>query len=136
MIEITITAEQLKERAEWDQRLMREEITILDAIDICMALGVPASEYLRARFVGAVDAYQDRQIDDLAEAFGIGMTKRERNSENRKTLISHVRFHVDSFNEQGFSKAHPSYYDGAAFHEAARLLSLSPSYLYDLYYTK
>lgn len=131
---ITITDEQLELREKWDLMLKRGECTLADCIGMCMGLGVPASEYLRARFESAITSYSIGECSDLAEPFGIEMGKREKNAMERETWISHVRFNVDSFHEQGFTKQDPSHYNDTAFHKAAHLLHRSASQIFDTYY--
>lgn len=133
---LIITDEQLAEREAWDGRLMRGECTLDDALAMTMHLGVPASAYLTGRYQAAIDAYKERAADDLAEPFGIAMSKREKNAMDRETWVSHVRFNVDCFHEQGYSKNHPANYDGTAFHETAKVLHRSPLQIFDTYHGK
>lgn len=133
---LEISDEQLNERRQWDIRLMRGECTLADCIGMCMGLGVPASEYLRQRFEGAVTDYSTGRYSDLAEPFGIAMGKREKNAAERETWISHVRFMVDCEAEKGKPKNNPTYYDDTAFHAAAKLLDRSPDQVFDTYYGK
>jgi hypothetical protein len=133
---MTITDEQLEERRQWDLRLMRGECTLADCIDICMALGVPGSDYLRQRFNQALIEYSDGQCSDLAEPFGVAMGKREKNAWKRATWISHVRFMVDGEAEKGKPKTDPTYYEDTAFHSAAAMLGKSPHQIFDTYYGK
>lgn len=133
---LLITPEQLAERDLWESHLARGICSLHEALFMCLASGAPASPYLLARLEGAFYAYLDGENDDLADLFGLSMTKREKNAEKRATWVSHVRFHVDSFHDQGLSKQDPGYYAGTAFHAAAKLLHRSPSQIFDTYYGK
>lgn len=134
--ELRITAEQLAQRDEWDRRLMRKECTLEDALAMTMLIGVPASAYLVACYEAAIDTYKAGMVTDLAEPFGIAMGKREKDAMDRETWVSHVRFNVDSFHAQGYSKNHPASYDGTAFHMAAKMLHRSPMQIFDTYHGK
>ncbi len=133
---MTITDKQLEERHQLDLGLMCGKYTLTDCIDICMALGVPGSDYLRGRFLQALREYSDGQYSDLAEPFGVAMGKREKNAEKRATWISHVRFMVDAEAEKGKPKTDPTYYEDTAFHSAAAMLGKSPHQIFDTYYGK
>jgi hypothetical protein len=144
---ITITAEQLIKRSKWEQALLRGEITLVDALDVCMAIGVPATEYMRGLFAKAVADYQDGKELDFAKSLGISMTKCERNAAiNECVTIPHRRYVakdlVDAIAaETGLPKTDPSQYSKTVFHAAsetatARLHRMTPSQLKDLYFEK
>lgn len=132
---LLVTAEQLAERDLWERQLRLGACSLHDALFMCLASGAPASPFLIARLEGAFHAYQDGE-DDLAELFGLSMTKRQKNAQKRALWVSHVKFHVDSFHEQGLPKQDPSYYSDTAFHAAAKLLHRSPAQVFDTYYDR
>lgn len=131
---IQIAAEQLAERDKWERMLKLGQINLDDCLSMCMGLGVPMSDYIRQRYESAVDAYKDGKFEDLAEPFGIAMSKREKNAQTKATRISNVRFHVDAEHAKGLPKIDPSQYEATAFHAAGTLLDLSPSYVFEIYY--
>jgi hypothetical protein len=131
---ITVGPDQIRMRDEWELKLKQDVCNLSDALFMCMSSGAPMTPYLIYRFEAAIDAYQDGEVSDLAEPFGIAMAKREKNAMERLTWVSHVRFHVDSFHEQGRPKNNPSQYEDTAFHAAAKLLNRSPTQIYDTYY--
>lgn len=133
---LIITDEQIAIRDEWELRLKQNKCNLSDALFMCMSSGAPLTPYLLERFEGVVHAYQSGEIADLAEGFGIAMRKREKNAMERKTKVSNVRFHVDAYHEQGFSKNSPENYDDTAFHQTAKLLKMSTSQIFDLYYDR
>lgn len=131
-----ITDEQIAERDKWELRLLRGECSLSDALFMCLASGAPATAYLLERFESAIHAYQYGEVGDLAEAFGIAMKKHEKNAMERETKVSNVRFHVDSYHAQGFSKNSPENYGDTAFHKTAELLKMSVSRVFELYYDR
>ena len=133
---ILITEQQLQQRRQWDLKLMNGECTLADCIGMCMGLGVPASDYLRQRFEEAITSYSTGECADLAQPFGILMGKREKNSGERETWISHVKYMVDCEAEKGKPKTDPSHYDNTAFHSAGKILNKSPHQIFDTYYDK
>lgn len=128
--------EKIAQRDEWEGLLKRGDCTLDAALYMCMKSGAPFTEYLIGRYEAAIHAYQYGDVKDLAEPFGIAMGKREKNSMERETLVSHVRFHVDAFHGQGFPKQDPTYYDPTAFHKAGELLNKSPSQIFAIYYER
>lgn len=140
---ITITAEQLAERDAWEQMLKLGKITLVDALDLCMALGVPATSYMRDLFAKAVADYQDGKETDLAKSLGVAMTKCERNAAIMDAVtIPHLRYTakdaVDAEAAKGPPKSDPSKYEKTAFHAASKALGhkQTPNQLFDLYYEK
>jgi hypothetical protein len=133
---ITITVEQLEKRDRWEQMLMRGEVTLDDALAMQMGIGVPIGDYTRQRYASAVDACKNGDFKDLAEPFGIAMSKTNKNAEARHTRIANIRFHVDAEAEKGLPKTDPSQYPGTAFEAAGELLDMAPSYIFELYYRK
>lgn len=133
---LQISDEQLTERTRLDAMLMRHVITLDDCLDMCMALGVPASPYLRSRYYQAIELYKSGECEDLAEPFGIAMSRRQKKAQDRETFISHVRFMVDGEAEKGHPKTDPTKYDGTAFHSVGKILHKSPSQIFDIYYGK
>lgn len=131
---ITVVPDQIRMRDEWELKLKQGVCNLSDAFFMCMSSGAPMTPYLIERFEAAIHAYQYGEVADLAEPFGIAMPQREKRAMERLTWVSHVRFHVDSFHEQGKSKNNPSQYEDTAFHAAAALLHRSPTQIYDTYY--
>lgn len=115
---------------------MRGECSLNDAVYACLASGAPATPYILQRYEAAIRAYLKGEVADLAEPFGIAMTKRAKNAVKRLSWVSHVRFHVDAAHKQGFKLQDPSKYENTAFHTAARLLHRSPTHVFDTYYAK
>jgi hypothetical protein len=132
----TITAEQLIERSEWEQRLMRGEISLADALELCMSRGVPVTANMRDMFAKAVLDYQDGKFSDLAEPLGIAMSQREKKAEAKYFKDSHVDFHVDAEYAKGKSKENPSHYSDTAFEAASAHLGLAPASVHKIYYRK
>lgn len=120
---------------KWKEAYLRGDITLADALHFFLQ-EADAPNFLLGAYEEAQQKYQDGEVSDLAEPFGIAMTKREKNAEDRKTWVSHVRFHVDAYADQGFPRTDPGKYDGTAFHKAGKLLSRSPSQIFDTYYGK
>ena len=125
------------ESFDWKTHFLKGDISFADALHFyLMESGAP--EFLLGRYEQALSAYQDGEVSDLAEPFGIAMKKREKNAMQRKTWVSHVRFVVDTFHEQGHKKNHPDNYPDTAYHKAAELLSsggreYTPLTIYDFY---
>lgn len=120
---------------DWKAHYLKGDISFADALHFYLQeSGAP--KFLLTKYEQALDAYQAGDVADLAEPFGIAMAKREKNAMKRETWVSHVRFHVDSFHEQGYSKQDPTKYDDTAFHKAGKLLCRSPSQIFDTYYGK
>lgn len=135
MSDTLITDQQIAERDQWEGLLMNGTITLADAVMLMLGTGAPATRYLIARLEGAFQGYQyGGPGADLAEEFGISISQRERRKQERLTWVSHVKFHVDSFHEKGYSKQDPGQFENTAFHEAGKLLHRSASQIFDTYY--
>jgi len=150
---IEVSPSQIEERNAWDLRLKLGHITLADTVVLCMLSGAPASAYLLGRVEAAFNAYLDTGASaELAGAlFDFGgkgslsgggsgapamsgtVTVSEKNRRQRETLRNSVRFHVNSFHEQGHSKSDPKAYEGTAFHLAAELLGMKVGTVFDLY---
>ena len=130
---ITIRQEQINEATEWEQRLAEGGCNLNDALFMCMASGAPISVYMRQMFDQAISRYNDGEFDDLAEAFGIAMSKRSKQAIQKWDLQRKVYTVVELYGEQGFAKTNPSHYDNTAFHKAAEAFNKSPSHIYDRY---
>lgn len=126
-------ADEKSDRIDWQARFSQGQINLADAIFFYLQES-SAPVFLIDSFHDACERYKDGEYSDLAEPFGLAMTKREKNCEDRKTLVSHVRFHVDSFAEQGYSKTDPTLYGNTAFHKASELLGKKVSWIFDIYY--
>jgi hypothetical protein len=135
MTKTWITERQIAERDRWESLLMSGSLSLADAVVLMLRTGAPATPYLIDRLEGAFQGYQYGGPDaDLAEEFGVSISQRERKKEERRTWVSHVRFHVDAFHQQGFSKQDPSQFSDTAFHKAGNLLHRSASQIFDTYY--
>lgn len=122
---------------DWKRHYLAGDISFADALgQYLLESGAP--EFLVAQYESAILAYQDGTVADLAEPFGIAMAKREKNAMKRVTLVSHIRFLVDTFHDQGYTKNNPENYADTAYHKAAELLlkggklEYSPSGIYDI----
>lgn len=133
---ITITPEQLAERDAWDRRLMEGKCTIDDAMSMCMYIGAPISPFMREQYEAAWNEYRSEKKADLADLLGVRLADKDRRAMERATWVSNIRFHVDSYHEQGFSKNNPSHYENTAFHEVAKRVHRSPSQIFDTYHGK
>ena len=135
MSAIVITEDQIAERDNWERLLLNGSISLADAVLLMLRTGAPATPYLTERLAQAFQTYQYGGADaDLAEEFGVAIKQRERQKQERLTWVSHVRFHVDSFHEQGFTKQDPSHFGVTAFHKAGELLHRSATQIFDTYY--
>jgi hypothetical protein len=124
---------QIKNSQYWELLLAEGKCNLNEALYMCMKSGEPISKYMIDQFDNAITGYCRGQYDDLAEAFGIAMTKRAKQSmaaidSQRTTIVV-----VDLFHEQGFSKNNPNHYQDTAFHKAAEAIAKSPSRVYELY---
>ncbi len=132
---LTISDEQLTNRQEWDSRLMQGQCSLGDCLLACMALGVPASDYLRQCLEEAlVDTTDGRS--DLYAALYRDAWKPKADADESGTWFSHVRFIVDCETYKGKSKADPTRYAETAFHAAAAILNKSPLEIFNTYYRK
>lgn len=122
--------------AKWEASLMRGEITINEALSMCMALGVPIPEFIRESYERAWIDYQDGKVTDLAKALGFPVTQRDRQTMETKVRDSHARFLVNSFADQGFPRSRERKFGNTAFDEAGKLLKRSPTTVFDIYYPK
>ena len=101
----TDTADPVKQRDQWEAQLIAGNITLADALMLMLGTGEPATPYLFARLEQAFQSYQYGGTDaDLAEQFGISISQTERKKHAKMTWVSHIRFHVDAFHEQGWKK--------------------------------
>lgn len=135
--DMVIAAEQVAERDRWERLLVEGKANLFDALIGMLSTGAPATPYLLQRLTQAEIAYKDHAIEDLAEAFGIAMSKSEKNAMNRQTILVNVRHVVDAMHEKGMRLAPPTYYEeNNAFCAVAGVLGCSATHLYDLYYRK
>lgn len=124
---------QAKTSRYWELLLADGKCNLNEALYMCMASGEPVSKFMMEQFDKAVTDYCHGKYDDLAEAFGIAMTKRAKQAMNAIDLQHKVIVVVDLFAEQGFNKNNPNHYSETAFHKAAEVINKSPSHTYDLY---
>ena len=141
---ITITAEQLAERDQWEQKLLRGECSLEDALLMILHTGAPASAYLLARVEQAFASYRDGQCKttptshDLAVAFGCVETRGAVRNERHETTRQNVKFHVQSFIDQGYPILNPNNYSQeSAFTKTAKLLgNVSAATAFDIHYDR
>lgn len=127
---------------DWKAHYLKGDITFADALHFYLQeSGAPA--FILAGYEQALNEYQNGKngkimdkIEDLAEPFGIAMEQKEKKEMNRQTWLSHVRFHVDSFHEQGFPMVIGNRRGETAFDKAGKLLNKAPSTIYKDYYAK
>lgn len=132
-----ITIGQLQERDEWERQLKLGHLSLADALLLMLRTGAPATPYLLDRLEQALQAYQyGGPVVDLASEFGVHTTQRDRQRQDRVTLVSHVRFHIDALHEQGYSKQDPARFENTAFERAATgvLSDFTAGNLFHIYY--
>lgn len=132
-----ITSAQVQERDEWERLLKIGTLSLADGLVLMLRTGAPATPYLLARLESALQVYQYGGPDaDLAKELGVQVTQRDRQRQDRATLVSYVRFHVDALHEQGYSKQDPAKFDGTAFEMAATgvLSDFTAGNLFHIYY--
>lgn len=136
---MNITSEQIADRDTWEQHLMQGRCTLEQAMMMVLHVGAPASPYLVARMEQAFMAYSDGACDDLAVAFGCAENRREKQKMIHETTRSNVKFHVQSFAEQGYPLLNPNNNPGkeSAFTKTADLLkNVSASTAFDIHYDR
>lgn len=136
---MNITAEQIAERDTWEQHLMQGRCTLEQALMMVLHIGAPASPYLVTRMEQAFMAYNDGDCDDLAEAFGCAENQRSKQRMVHETTRSNVKFHVQSFIEQGYPILNPNTnpHSESAFTKTANLLkNVSASTAFDIHYDR
>jgi hypothetical protein len=126
-------ADQTENDVDWNAKFLAGHINLADAIFFHLRKS-NAPAFLIDSFFDACERYKEGEYSDLAEPFGLVMSKREKNREERNALVSYVKFHVDSFAEQGYSKTDPTLYGDTAFHKAGELLDKKVSWIFDIYY--
>lgn len=105
---IQVTDEQIAERDRWERKLMAGEVDLFGGLYMMLSSGAPATQYLLDRLNEAEAAYQDGEVKDLAEAFGILLMQNEKRRMKRLTEISDVVQMVDHFKDKGYKMYHPS----------------------------
>lgn len=136
---MNITAEQIAERDAWERKLMDKHCTLADALTMILHIGAPASPYLVSRVEQAFFAYTHGECDDLAAPFGCAETKREKNKMNHETKRQNVKFHVESYVDQGFPILNPSDWpdNESAFTKTAdSLKNVSAATAFEIYYDR
>ncbi|WP_075587818.1 hypothetical protein [Rhodoferax antarcticus] len=136
---ISIGAAQLAERDLWDQKLMQGDCDLEAALMMVLHIGAPASPYLIARLEQAFMSYRDGLFDDLATPFGCAINQREKQREKHETHRSNVKFHVQSFSEQGYPLLNPNNYPEteSAFTKTADLLkTVTATTAFDIHYDR
>ena len=136
MNQIIVSAEQLAIRDEWELRYKRKGCNLNEAFFMCMTSGAPMSDFMINEYDAAISDYSAGKYDDLAEAFGISESKREKQVTKKMEETHTTRNIVNYFSELGFSKTNPSSYDDTAFHKAGKLLNKAPSTLFKIYYSE
>ncbi len=133
---LLITDEQLKEAADWERRLQRDECCLSDALYMCMSSGAPVPAYVRNQYLRAEMAYQRGKHADLAEAFGIARSTRNDSVMREWTQVTAIRNEVDDFAAQGFPMTDPNKDENSAFQKTAERFRMSPYRVFELYYDK
>lgn len=148
---IIITDDQLAERDRWERLLMEGKINLFDALHLMLKTGAPASTYLLDRLVQAEVAYNDGDFSDLAEAFGIALSRSEKRAMARETLRTQVKAIVTHFAEsEGYKLLNPNQHPGveSAFTKATEHLNkktqdgldiqplLTAATVFDIYYDR
>lgn len=146
---ITVTDEQIAERDGWEEMLKRGEITLSEALPLCMRSGAPATEYLTDRVervfsehLGSAggefvtDDGKSVPYDTLARAFGLHIGQRGRNKIRRLIELAHLRKVVDDFHAGGLPKTLDNTAGRTAFDAAAEQLGKSARTVSDSYYER
>ncbi len=128
-----ITDEQIRNSQEWELRLAEGKCNLNDALYMCMASGAPISAYMLQQYSQAINSYCDGQFDDLADAFGIAMSKSSKKAMKKIDIQRKIMVIVNAFADKGFPKTNPSHFEQTAFHKAGDLINKSPSHTYDQY---
>ena len=136
---MNITDEQIADRDTWEQHLMHGRCTLEQALMMILHIGAPASPYLVARMEQAFMAYNEGECDDLAVPFGCVENQRWKQKMIHETTRSNVKFHVQSFSEQGYPILNPNNNPGkeSAFTKTADLLkNVSAATAFDIHYDR
>lgn len=130
-----ITAEQLAERDAWELALKTGKCTLHEALFMCLSSGAPATPYLLERLERAFASYVRGDCADLAEPFGLSLSKREKNSVRSEVAKGHIRRLVEDFHARGFPLTNPEQYPNTvtAFHKAAELCDKAVSTVFDVW---
>jgi hypothetical protein len=136
---INITDEQIAERDTWEQHLMHGRCTLEQALMMILHIGAPASPYLVARMEQAFMDYVDGDCDDLAIPFGCAESRREKQKMKHEVARLNVKFHVQSFADQGYPILNPNNhpYTESAFTKTSNLLkNVSAATAFDIHYDR
>lgn len=130
-----ITGKQLAERNKWERLLKQEQCSLHEALFMCLASGAPATPYLLERLERAFASYARGDCADLAEPFGLLLSKREKNSVRADVARGHVKWLIGEFHAKGFPLTNPEQYPDTvtAFHKAAELCEKSVSTVFDIW---
>lgn len=133
-----IPSAQLQQRDDWERLLMAGTISLADGLMLMLQTSAPATPYLIARLEKAFHDYQYGDADvHLEEFFGVAVSQRERRRQERLTLVSYVKMHVDGFHDQGFTLQDPAKFPDTAFEKAATseaLKEFTAGNLFHMYY--
>ena len=135
MTQIIVSAEKVAIRDEWERSYKLKKCNLNEALFMCMDSGAPMSHFMINEFDTAISDYSAGKYEDLAEAFGIKESNRERQVTKKWLAKLSVRDLVDYFHELGHVKTDPSSYDDTAFHKAGKVLNKAPSTLFKVYYS-
>jgi hypothetical protein len=129
----------IEEAAAWERSYVRGECSLADALMMTLHIGAPASSTLIAALENAFLAYNRGQVDDLAEAFGCAVARRDKKKMEHETVRSNVKFHVEAFRAQGDPLVNPNDYPEktSAFTKTAELLgNVSATTAFNIYYDR
>ena len=132
---ITVSADRIAERDDWERRYKANGCNLNEALFMCMCSGAPMTDFMISKFEEAISEYSAGKYEDLAEAFGIKESKRDKQATKKREFFYTTRNVVDYFSENGFNKTDPSQYDNTAFHKAGKALNKAPSTLFKTYYS-
>ncbi len=126
----------MQNQFDWLTALKKQHISLADALHFYLKES-SAPPLLTMLYEHAIDQYQTDKKSDFAELMGIATNDRERKNMSTATWKSHVIATVDDYAAQGYPKIIPDKFnEGTAFDEAARVLDLSPTRVFDIYYKR
>lgn len=148
-----ISADQLLERDQWEQRLALGQCTLEEALIMVLHIGAPAGPYLVERIVKAFGDYStgafladgEKSLASLAAAFGSTKGGNE-GQKYEKEMFNRSIYELVNHEHERYAKGHPKHaplntsdsrttMDGAtAFSIAATIFNLAESTVKNRYY--
>src|SRR5690606_18653564 len=119
------------EAEQWRECFQDGRCELWSALAMAMLSGGPMPGFLVEAFEQAFSDYAQGKYDDLAEAFGVCMSKRSKQNLERVERQRKALYAVSFYAQQGMPLKNPSDFAGTAYHKAADALELSASYVYD-----